>query len=125
MMVSTGKVLFDFNDETQRKRWSNLPSGAFQRAGLRMGDLTAQRREAALAVLASALSKQGYEKVLQIIEADETLRATEGRGAAARVVVVRVVVVRAGVAGQAVGPTLDAITITFPFSASPLTRRRG
>jgi Protein of unknown function (DUF3500) len=75
-----GKVLFDFNDETQRKRWSNLPSGAFQRAGLRMGDLTPQQREAALAVLAAALSKQGYEKVLQIVEADETLRATEGRG---------------------------------------------
>jgi Protein of unknown function (DUF3500) len=75
-----GKVLFDFNDETQRKRWSNLPSGAFQRAGLRMGDLTPPQREAALAVLASALSKQGYDKVSQIVEADETLRATEGRG---------------------------------------------
>ena len=75
-----GKVLFDFNDEAQRKRWSNLPSGAFQRAGLRMGDLTPQQREAALAVLAAALSKQGYEKILQIVEADETLRATGGRG---------------------------------------------
>ena len=75
-----GKVLFDFNDEAQRKRWSNLPSGAFQRAGLRLGDLTAPQREAALAVLAAALSKHGYEKVLQIVEADETLRTSEGRG---------------------------------------------
>ncbi len=45
-----------------------------------MGDLTAPQREAALAVLAAALSKQGYEKVLQIVEADETLRTTDGGG---------------------------------------------
>ena len=38
-----------------------------------MGDLTKPQREAALAVLAAALSPQGYEKVLQIVEADEVL----------------------------------------------------
>ncbi len=27
-----GKVQFEFNDEQQRKRWSNLPTGAVQRA---------------------------------------------------------------------------------------------
>jgi len=75
-----GKVVFEFNDEQQRKRWSNLPSGAFQRAGLRMGDLTPPQREAAMAVLAAALSKQGYEKVLQIVDGDETLRTSQGRG---------------------------------------------
>jgi hypothetical protein len=75
-----GKVLFEFNDEAQRRRWSNLPSGAFQRAGLRMGDLTPQQREAAMAILAAVLSKQGYEKVLQIVDADEALRTNQGRG---------------------------------------------
>ena len=30
---------FAFDDEAQRKRWSNLPTGPFTRAGLRMGDL--------------------------------------------------------------------------------------
>jgi hypothetical protein len=35
-----GNVVFDFNDEAQRKRWSNLPTAVFKRAGLRMGDLT-------------------------------------------------------------------------------------
>ena len=73
-----GKVVFDFKDEAQRKRWSNLPSGAFQRAGLRMGDLTQPQREAALAVLAAALSPQGYEKVLQIVEGDEVLKKDGG-----------------------------------------------
>src|SRR4051812_24313625 len=73
-----GKVVFDFKDDAQRKRWSNLPSPMFQRAGLRMGDLTPPQREAALAVLAAALSKRGYEKVSQIVEADETLRKGGG-----------------------------------------------
>jgi hypothetical protein len=35
-----GRVIFDFKDESQRKRWSNLPTGIFKRAGLRVGDLT-------------------------------------------------------------------------------------
>jgi hypothetical protein len=72
------KVVFDFKDEAQRKRWSNLPTAIFKRQGLRMGDLTKPQREAVLAVLAAALSPQGYEKVLQIVEADELLRKSSG-----------------------------------------------
>jgi hypothetical protein len=68
-----GKVVFDFKDQEQRRRWSNLPTGIFKRAGLRMGDLTKPQRDAILAVLAAALSQQGYEKVSRIIEADELL----------------------------------------------------
>jgi Protein of unknown function (DUF3500) len=44
-----------------------------------MGDLTKPQREAALAVLAAALSPQGYEKVLQIVEAEEALRTSSGQ----------------------------------------------
>src|SRR5690242_11417125 len=60
-----GKLVFDFKDDAQRKRWSNLPSAIFKRQGLRIGDLTQPQREAALAVLAAALSPQGYQKILQ------------------------------------------------------------
>lgn len=74
------KAVFDFKDAAQRKRWSNLPSGIFQRAGLRMGDLSQPQRDAVLTVLAAALSPQGYEKVLQIIEGDEVLKKIEGGG---------------------------------------------
>ncbi len=74
------KVVFDFKDEAQRKRWSNLPTPLFQRAGLRMGDLTPAQREAAMAVLAAALSPQGYEKVLQIVQGDEVLKKADGGG---------------------------------------------
>src|SRR6185436_17468526 len=69
-----GKLIFDFKDDAQRKRWSNLPTGMYKREGLRMGDLTKAQREAALAVLAAAFSREGYEKVMQIVEADEVLK---------------------------------------------------
>ena len=48
------KVSFAFNSG-QRTGWSNLPSGIFQRNGLRFGDLTPRQRSAALALVAAAL----------------------------------------------------------------------
>jgi hypothetical protein len=74
-----GKVIFDFKDETQRKRWSNLPTTMVKRAGLRMGDLTKPQGDAAMAILAAALSPQGYEKVQQIVEGDEQLKKSGGQ----------------------------------------------
>jgi len=74
------KVVFDFKDDEQRKRWSNLPAAMFKRAGLRMGDLTAAQRAAAMGVLAAALSPQGYQKVVQIVEGDEVLRKNDSGG---------------------------------------------
>jgi hypothetical protein len=74
-----GKVVFDFKDDAQRKRWSNLPTTIFKRQGLHMGDLTQPQRDAVLAVLAAALSPQGYEKILQIVEGDEVLKKSSGQ----------------------------------------------
>ena len=45
-----------------------------------MGELTQAQRDAALGVLAAALSPQGYEKVLQIVEGDEVLKNSDGAG---------------------------------------------
>ncbi len=67
------KVLFQFTDDTQRARWSNLPTTMVKREGLRLGDLSAPQRTAAMTMLSAALSRQGYEKVLAIMEGDETL----------------------------------------------------
>jgi hypothetical protein len=50
-----------------------------KRGGLRTGDLTQQQRDAVLTVLAAALSRQGYEKVVQIVEADEVLKKSGGQ----------------------------------------------
>src|SRR5579863_4944459 len=72
------KVLFEFNDAAQRTKWSNLPTTIVPRAGLKMGDLSGPQRKAAMELLAATLSKRGYEKVLAIMEGDETLKATSG-----------------------------------------------
>ncbi|PYR40244.1 MAG: hypothetical protein DMF95_34030, partial [Acidobacteria bacterium] len=44
---------------SQRTGWSNLPTGIFQRNGLRLGDMTSRQRDAALALVAAALSREG------------------------------------------------------------------
>lgn len=72
------KVNFAFNSE-QKTKWSNFPTGIFQRNGLRWGDLTTAQREAGMNLLATALSKQGLQKVKEIMEGDEVLK-TSGMG---------------------------------------------
>ncbi len=67
-------AVFAFDDEAQRARWSNLPVSMVKRAGLRMGDLKPEQRDAALRVVAAVLSKSGYEKIAAIVEADEVLK---------------------------------------------------
>src|SRR5262245_9431029 len=71
-------VLFAFDDEKQRVRWSNLPTAMVPRAGLGMGELGPAQRSAALSLVAAALSRRGFEKVQQIVEADEVLKVSEG-----------------------------------------------
>jgi len=71
------KVTFGFASP-QRTGWSNLPSGIFQRNGARLGDLTPPQREAAMALVASALSSAGYKKVLDIMNGDEVLKNRGG-----------------------------------------------
>ena len=70
-------VQFAFDDAQQRTRWSNLPTRMVRRAGLSMGELTPAQRSAALALVGSVLSKRGYEKVQQIMQADEQLKHNE------------------------------------------------
>src|SRR5205809_4488647 len=71
------KATFDFRS-SQRTGWSNLPSGIFQRNGLRFGDLTTRQRDAALALVAAALSADGYRKVRDIMNGDEVLKNRGG-----------------------------------------------
>jgi len=75
------KVNFEFNDAAQRKRWSNLPVNMAEHRGLRMGDLKPAQRAAAEKLLATVLSKMGYEKVIGIVESDEVLRKQAASGA--------------------------------------------
>jgi hypothetical protein len=73
-------VSFAFDDNEQRVRWSNFPTGIFQRAGLRMGDMSQAQRDAVFAVLAATLSPEGYQQTLATVAADEVLKTTDGGG---------------------------------------------
>ncbi len=70
------KMSFAFNSD-QKSKWSNFPVGIYKRNGLRWGDLSAAQREATLKLLATALSKQGLQKVKEIMEGDEVLKTSE------------------------------------------------
>jgi len=70
-------VLYTFDDQAQRRRWSNLPVAMVPRGGVSMKDLTDAQRSAAMALLASTLSARGFEKVQQIMEGDEVNKTTD------------------------------------------------
>jgi Protein of unknown function (DUF3500) len=72
-----------------RSRWSNLPtgvvmqSGAAERNGVKLGDMTSAQQEAALALVAAPLSRTGYDKVIDIVNADEVLETSSAPSRAA------------------------------------------
>ena len=69
-------VLYKFDDDKQRVRWSNFPTGFVPRGGLSLEGLSDIQQNAALALVASTLSQKGFEKVEEIREADEVFKAT-------------------------------------------------
>jgi hypothetical protein len=75
------KAAYPF-DSPQKTNWSNLPSGAYQRNSLRLGDLTPAKRAAVMALMEAVLSADGYRKVNDIMNADEVLRGARGGGPA-------------------------------------------
>ena len=77
--TARAKVLFGF-DSPQKTNWSNLPSPMYQRHALRIGDLTLTQRDAVMQLLAVALSRDGYRKVVDIMRGDEVLRKAQASG---------------------------------------------
>jgi Protein of unknown function (DUF3500) len=68
-------VLYKFDDDQQRVRWSNFPTGFVPRGGLSLEEFSDIQRNAALALVASTLSQKGIEKVEEIREADDVFKA--------------------------------------------------
>jgi hypothetical protein len=71
------RTLFPF-DSPQRTNWSNLPSGIYPRNSLKLGDMTPAQRDAVMKMMAAVLSRDGYQKVTEIMEADEVLKNQGG-----------------------------------------------
>jgi hypothetical protein len=72
------KANLDLNEKT-RTVWSNLPSGvtmqvgATERNGLKLADMTPAQEKAALALVAATLSRDGFQKAMTIVDADQVL----------------------------------------------------
>jgi hypothetical protein len=66
------KALLEFGS-AKKPNWSNLPVTFVPRNGVRLGDLTKEQRTKAMGVVASVLSKEGYQKVIDIVDGDQKL----------------------------------------------------
>ncbi|WP_189093522.1 DUF3500 domain-containing protein [Deinococcus ruber] len=71
---------FAYTDTTQRARWSNFPTGIFQRVGLKWGDMSTAQRSALITLLSTVLSVDGLSMVRQQMNADDVLKTQGGGG---------------------------------------------
>jgi hypothetical protein len=78
--VQKAKVNFAWDDTAQRAKWSNFPTGLFQRNGLKLGDMSATQKTATFALLETVLSPSGYKQIRQVIDGDEVLKSSGGGG---------------------------------------------
>jgi hypothetical protein len=62
-------VLFSFDDEKQRKLWSNFPISIVPRAGISFKEMNPTQRSAAMALVSSALSPRGFERFSRLCKA--------------------------------------------------------
>ena len=69
------KVVYAFDDATQRARWSNFPTGVVARGGISLKQMTAPQQEAVMKLLGTVLSPMGVEKVNEIRQADDDFKA--------------------------------------------------
>jgi hypothetical protein len=67
-----GDVVFT-GEEYSHSMWSNFPVSDVPRPGLRLGNLTAGQRKAAMALIRVLLSDSGYQKVTEIMGSDQAL----------------------------------------------------
>lgn len=105
---NAGRTAVQFPFEgPQKTRWSNLPSPMFERRGLRLADLTEPQRAAVTKLLTTALSRDGYQKVLDIMEGDEVLRRNGGG--------------RGGRGGRGGGPSFGRDQYYLAFVGTPST----
>jgi Protein of unknown function (DUF3500) len=64
-------ALYSFDNEEQRRRWSNFPTPVVPRGGINLKQMSSQQRAAAMELLSIVLSPTGLKKVNEIRMADE------------------------------------------------------
>lgn len=73
-------ALFDWSNSEQKQRWSNLPEGLYERAGLMWGNIAEAQQNAWLALMQATLSTEGYNRVMAEWAADDALVSDQGGG---------------------------------------------
>lgn len=74
--AQVGTTIFAANNTVQRAKWSNFPTGLFQRNGLKIGNMTTTQKDALWAMLATVLSPEGFQKIARIVSGDDQLSPT-------------------------------------------------
>ena len=74
------KVVYAFTDNQSRQTWSNYPSAQVPRKGVALSTLSGAAKTAALALVKTMLSAQGYAQVEAIQQADDWLKANSSSG---------------------------------------------
>ncbi len=74
------KATFKFSDNQSRQTWSNYPAATVARKGVPLSSLNAAQKSAALALVKTMLSDQGYAQVKAIQSADDWLKANSSGG---------------------------------------------
>lgn len=78
------KVIYSFDDATQRARWSNFPTGFVPRGGMSLEQMTPEQKDAVMKLLATVLSPMGFEKVSEIRQADDAFAGGGSRSSPGR-----------------------------------------
>ena len=74
------KVVYDFADNQSRQTWSNFPAAQVPRKGVALSTLSDAAKAAALNVVKTMLSAQGYDQVQTIQAADDWLNKNSSSG---------------------------------------------
>jgi Protein of unknown function (DUF3500) len=74
------KLSFAFTDNQSRQTWSNFPTTSVPRKGVPLGDLDDAGKAAALALVKTMLSAEGYDQVLRVQKSDDWLKANSSGG---------------------------------------------
>jgi hypothetical protein len=67
-------VLYSFDDQEQRRRWSNFPTPVVPRGGISLKQMSPEQRQAAMQLLSVVLSPMGLQKVNEIRMADDDFK---------------------------------------------------
>jgi Protein of unknown function (DUF3500) len=74
------KVTYDFTDNQARQTWSNFPTAMVAREGVALSDLDDDAKTAAMALVKTMLSDEGYQQVKAVQASDDWLAENSASG---------------------------------------------